>query len=488
MNRIGLQRNRIAAVLAALLLTLTGIATVLAQALGPAGPSPATDNAAVVTQALVTLPEGQAVWRMRNLPVDDATAPISNPYPAFITTESVPLLVEDMVTGFRQRVAAGEATVVLPFDETRILSMGPRQTALVIDMLPVAEATLSGSSGSISQTFDMTAGTYDVDMIRITLDEGETSSVPLGNGPSQIVARSGQVDVDAQDESFSMAAGSDRLASGDLAITATADDTVLLVVRIGPEIEEGQVATPEATPAPATPAPATPAPATPTPTEVPATPVPATPAPATPAPATPAATPQDIDSDGDGLVNSEEIGMGTNPDVPDTDSDGVNDGDEVDLGTDPLTADTDDDGVSDGDELLLGTDPLNLDTDGDQLYDGGERIYGTDPLNADTDGDGISDGNEVYVYGTDPLNADTDGDGTNDFNDPDTVSGGGSTGSTTRGSRALAGNTDSDNDGLSDAQEAANGTDPFVWDTDGDGVNDSNEVNAGTNPNDANSY
>lgn len=42
--------------------------------------------------------------------------------------------------------------------------------------------------------------------------------------------------------------------------------------------------------------------------------------------------------------------------------------------------------------------------------------------------------------------------------------------------------TDDDNDGLSDAEEAAAGTNPFDADTDGDGVSDADEVTAGTDP------
>lgn len=42
----------------------------------------------------------------------------------------------------------------------------------------------------------------------------------------------------------------------------------------------------------------------------------------------------------------------------DSDGDGLCDSDELRLGTDPLNPDTDGDGMSDGDEVLLGTDPL----------------------------------------------------------------------------------------------------------------------------------
>ncbi len=43
---------------------------------------------------------------------------------------------------------------------------------------------------------------------------------------------------------------------------------------------------------------------------------------------------------------------------------------------------------------------------------------------------------------------------------------------------------DRDNDGLTDAQEAALGTNPNNADTDGDGVNDGDEVANGSDPND----
>ncbi len=104
---------------------------------------------------------------------------------------------------------------------------------------------------------------------------------------------------------------------------------------------------------------------------------------------------------------------------PDTDGDGLTDSEEEALGTDPHDADTDDDGLSDGDEVLVGgTDPLDADSDADGLFDGEEGILlGTDPLDADSDDDGLDDGTEVLDAGTDPLNADTDGDGVGDLDE-----------------------------------------------------------------------
>ena len=111
------------------------------------------------------------------------------------------------------------------------------------------------------------------------------------------------------------------------------------------------------------------------------------------------------DTDGDGLPDSYETIIGTNPNCADTDGDGLTDGYEVLYSsTDPCDKYTMKNGVADGD--------LDPDTDGLTILQ--EQAYGTDPLYADTDYDGLTDGEEVSRYGTDPLKYDTDDDGIGD--------------------------------------------------------------------------
>jgi len=70
--------------------------------------------------------------------------------------------------------------------------------------------------------------------------------------------------------------------------------------------------------------------------------------------------------------------------------------------TAPVIVDSDNDGLIDTEEIRLGTNPNNPDTDTDRLFDGEEaNVYHTDPLNKDTDGDGFEDGSEVQ-NGYDP--------------------------------------------------------------------------------------
>ena len=118
-----------------------------------------------------------------------------------------------------------------------------------------------------------------------------------------------------------------------------------------------------------------------------------------------------LDSDGDGLTDTEESGLGTDPFVADTDGDGLLDGEEAEIYlSNPLVLDTDTDGLPDAAEVKEHqTDPRIPDTDADLLNDGDEIEAKTDPKVADTDQDGVGDGVEVSL-GTDPHQQDTDRD------------------------------------------------------------------------------
>ncbi len=240
----------------------------------------------------------------------------------------------------------------------------------------------------------------------------------------------------------------------------------------------------------------------------------------------------DIDSDGDGILDGDEASYGTGIRDWDSDDDGLLDGEEVYIWlTDPANADTDGDGLEDGAEVnTYWTDPLNANTDGDFVDDGVEvNSWGSNPLDPDTDGDGIMDGETLTgTY----LAADgvTVMDWTFTEDDSDLELGGGGDGlpnvldtdsdwresqlptgmyqffhdrtelayadyvsakNTREGTRwhvsgLNPGNPDTDGDGVSDAEEVANYSDPLdasdtvsspapAVDSDGDGLYDIEE-------------
>lgn len=170
------------------------------------------------------------------------------------------------------------------------------------------------------------------------------------------------------------------------------------------------------------------------------------------------------DIDGDALSDKEED---------------INGNGAVDSGeTDWRNADTDDGGEADGSEYRANrnpwekTDDLTYDRDGDGLTNGQEMLKNTDPKNADTDGDGVVDGLDPFPLER-AFTRDQDQDAMPDEWEeehklsPETKN------------DALQ---DSDEDGLTNAEEFFEGTNPLEKDTDLDGVEDKEELAEGTNP------
>ena len=182
---------------------------------------------------------------------------------------------------------------------------------------------------------------------------------------------------------------------------------------------------------------------------------------------------KDLDSDNDGIPDVIEAG-GSDPDgdgvigsgpITDTDGDGLSDIVDPDNSGTPLT-----DPDSDGDGIK---DRLDLDSDNDGIQDvieaggedpDGDGVIGTGPI-TDTDGDGWSDLTDPDDNGTPLPDPDTDHDG-----QPDRL------------------DIDSDNDGMTDANEAGgadadgDGRIDNFTDNDGDGFDDAEDTTEGGTP------
>ncbi|WP_161635181.1 discoidin domain-containing protein [Desulfovermiculus halophilus] len=119
-----------------------------------------------------------------------------------------------------------------------------------------------------------------------------------------------------------------------------------------------------------------------------------------------------LDSDGDGLTDSEEETHGTDPDTADTDGDGLTDGEEVNTyDTDPTSADTDGDGTEDGEEVSQGSDPLQADSDIELVPQAQMRILSTDSEETAREDGAVAnaiDGDEYTFWHTEWSDAEPD--------------------------------------------------------------------------------
>jgi MYXO-CTERM domain-containing protein len=171
-----------------------------------------------------------------------------------------------------------------------------------------------------------------------------------------------------------------------------------------------------------------------------------------------------VDSDADGLFDTEETEIGLDPKDTDCDDDGLLDSEE------PSYADD-----TDGDGLINALDP---DSDNDGLYDGTELGKGCSGPGTDVERHHCVADADQGATTTDPRVADTDSGGVIDGSEDSNLDGKVDPG---EGDPNQAGDDasliDSDGDGLSDALEAFLGSNPKDRDSDDDGVLDGDEEN-----------
>ena len=135
------------------------------------------------------------------------------------------------------------------------------------------------------------------------------------------------------------------------------------------------------------------------------------------------------------------------------------------------------------------------DSDGDSIKDTEEVLLGSDPFSSDSDADGMDDFIELYEKGSNPSKWDSDSDGLSDQEDkkplsydlPKLSEKQAAAFASRNGITEALGSHDADLDGLSDEFELRRNMDPFDSDSDDDGLSDADELMFyGSNPKRAN--
>jgi hypothetical protein len=300
---------------------------------GPAGPSP---NAAdidisgmdqTIAQGLAAFDDfSGGIWRiteLKPLPVDQAPS-VTAPYYGFLYQMKGNTIIRNNVTGKRARIEPGEAYYFSAGDDyTRYQEDADGSRAWLIEVVP-GTADDADAAGTVLYKSDaigsFPADTRDLELMAANILDGGSARVQDYEVDVLLMVTVGSIQVTDDNGTVQMDAPAALMISGKVDIENTSGDPAnYLIGKIGSSVGDALPVVDDTT----------------TPDE---------------AADTPEAT-----SDGSGDTTGEEV----DPNL-DTDADGLIDTDEAVYGTDPTIADTDFDGYSDGDEVIVyGTDPLD---------------------------------------------------------------------------------------------------------------------------------
>jgi thrombospondin type 3 repeat protein len=269
-----------------------------------------------IAQGLAAFDEfSEGIWRITELnplSVDKAPA-VTAPYYGFLYQMDGNTIIRNNVSGKRARIEPGEAYYFSAGDSySRYHEPDKPSRAWLVEIVP-SDASDADAAGTVLFKSDPIGSfpdnTRDLELVAANLMDGATAEVPDYEADALLMVTVGSIQVTAEGESpVQMDAPAALQITGKVDIENTSGDPAnYLVGKIGAAVDDALPAVDAGTP--------------------------------TDEAATDSGEAVDpyLDTDGDGLIDTDEAVYGTDPTIADTDFDGYSDGDEViTYGTDPL--------------------------------------------------------------------------------------------------------------------------------------------------------
>lgn len=218
----------------------------------------AEGDAQVIAQGLTSPPADRVSWRVvtEEIPVRADARP-SNRMPSavgFVLANDAPVFISDQDTKRRYRLAPGEAEFV-PTGANQTWASLSEATGSVYS-IELADREIARDAGTgdilvVGNSFAIPEGDYDLNLIRDTVEGGESASVTGGEFPVLIFATAGAVDVSSSraEETERLGRGEGKVFGGDISILGRGDSRSTYVAGVIGDAVTGGRANPTSVPA-----------------------------------------------------------------------------------------------------------------------------------------------------------------------------------------------------------------------------------------------
>lgn len=206
----------------------------------------AAGNQPAMAQGLVYLDGQDTVWQVREVDLlAPAEAPSSAGNARFIIQRSGTSVIRNDVTGKRTLLEVHESYFAAAGDPyTAMAADGSPSTVWIVEVAN-DDAVGEGAFYLSPPVTGLGEATYDLELVRTTLNPGTTTAYSSGAEPFLVVVLSGQILVDDGTSEATLVESEARSAQSNVAITAQGEDAaVYVVVSLGQTVSDSSIGAP----------------------------------------------------------------------------------------------------------------------------------------------------------------------------------------------------------------------------------------------------
>jgi len=201
---------------------------------------------AAIAQGLIFLDDTPRVWQVRDVELQSSEdAQPFNAVPGFFLQRTGDTIVRNDITGKRAKLEPGDAYFTSDGDPYTAYAGGGSPTAWSVDL--VAEDAVADDAFYVSPVVEgLAQGTFDLELIRFSLEPGATADLPQHNGPALMLVTRGEVTLSDEGDGGSLAEGDGQLTTGAGSVeNGGSDPAIYVIAAIGDQVEdEGPAAEP----------------------------------------------------------------------------------------------------------------------------------------------------------------------------------------------------------------------------------------------------